>query len=430
MNKDKTITTADDNKDRAITVLSGETVNINTQDTKTLLVDVNNELTQLQYVINSGGKFLNVKDGREHSHERINRRIRLYENTNQKKCYTEGNIDAVLMGMLDTWEQDLFLKTRNDLAFDDTITDSKNIIDEVAHVITGDKYNSFYPQILENVIHSVKRKLFGLKVEYPLLVNLYGKGGAGKTDFWQKFTSPINDRYRKPASNAKELISDNRGASVFSDNYVIMLEEISTMKGDDVTFLKNLLDCGRVDFRIMRENSRSNPINNSTLLASSNTPLRQIIKTGGDIRKWAEIDFIKYATTDLQTANVWTPLNKINWIRLWQGIDENTESPLKHNYTDFTAWTEKNCRTISPIDELLNRYIYNFEGQGVSYSDILSKWKAYANSRGYPEKISNNDFTGYLMKYGFILHRTTSKRLWLVPMKENCPLYIEPEDIE
>ncbi|WP_188063725.1 VapE domain-containing protein [Sphingobium sp. KCTC 72723] len=210
---------------------------------------------------------------------------------------------------------------------------------EAACFDTSDTTAGFPTAVLKKFMWQVKRKARGLTVTNHLMPVLSGAQGKGKTHFVQAMTNPLEHFKRQVDFN---IITDGKTADIWS-SLILFIDEMGFFSKADVDTVKNVITAESRSIRAMRQNSSAPIRNHATLIGCTNKSLGQLIRdeTGG--RRFAELVW--------RNDPNWDALNQVDWVMLWQSVDEMGEDPLiAANMMERLREQQEDNRNQSPIE--------------------------------------------------------------------------------
>lgn len=174
----------------------------------------------------------------------------------------------------------------------------------------------FPTAVIQKFIWQIKRKARGLTVTNHLMPVLTGAQGKGKTEFVKAMTQPLRDLTREVDFG---MLTDGKTTDIWSA-LILFIDEMGHFTKADVDKVKNVITTTELSIRAMRQNHSAVIRNAATLIGCSNKSLGQLIRdeTGG--RRFAELEWSN--TPD------WEASNALNWMMLWQSVDEDGPDPL------------------------------------------------------------------------------------------------------
>ena len=138
--------------------------------------------------------------------------------------------------------------------------------------------------VLAHFIWQVKRKVFGLEVQYHLMPILTGKQGTGKSYAISKhFLSPMSGFLLTP--KLIELVDTNNAAG-FARNFVVFCDEMEQADRTDVDGLKNFITTPTRTAREMYTQTQMEHEQNCTAIGCSNRSLATMIYDPTGMRRF------------------------------------------------------------------------------------------------------------------------------------------------
>lgn len=199
--------------------------------------------------------------------------------------------------------------------------------------LVANKSESDYVQaIFDHQIWNAKRKILNVKNKeiFPskhLLVNFYGKQGAGKTTFLNNFKSQITSILCKEMINGVEinkLLNDGTTEILAAKNSFVLFPELRNINKTVVESLKNLITAENTTARAVYKEVES--IHNySVYFSDSNIKLMDVIHDDSGYRRFIDIEI------NVSKEN-YNNVNNINFIEYFKTINAYSEDPLKNYY--------------------------------------------------------------------------------------------------
>ena len=345
----------------------------------------------------------------------------VYRATLNKKSIAKEFIAVLLSDKENKIKGEIIAKFKPTIKFNPL---AKDTFEELARMISQDKYHSMYPIILKHIVWTVKRRIYGLSDYNPIFLNIYGDAGAGKTQFLRAFFSVIPDCLIDNVKLASDLFNDERQAFRFNEAFVMTMDELTGLNKTDMNKLKNQIDSDKVAYRVLGYNKIATGRNNAQLIGSSNTRLQNTLFTDADLRKWCELDMYKYPD-NLVSDKMVKPLIDYDWLNLWQSVNENESSPFENadTYQAFREWTQAKCLTETPTVEFIKDYITDNEGK---FKPIKEIWQSYTNAVN-DKYMSKSKLKELIEKNGFQWKHTNLCNGYLVPTRNQCRYFTKEE---
>jgi len=193
--------------------------------------------------------------------------------------------------------------------------------------------------VLLHFIWQVKRKLFGLPVEYHLVPVLTGAGGLGKSQNLKRLLGPIADYTFELASAAQ--LTDVNSFQAFGENFVATLDEFAKMDKQDFNVVKNFITAEYLTSRTLYTNSLSSNKQNVTIIATSNFSINEQIFESAGMRRFYEYKIDKSINMEVSLS--------IGYLSLWKCVDENGPAPILP-YLEQLARHQEAIRTPEPME--------------------------------------------------------------------------------
>lgn len=219
--------------------------------------------------------------------------------------------------------------------------------------------------VLQHFVWQVKRKMFGKPVDYHMMPVLYtNKHGVGKSMFIKIFNAPL-DCLVAACDFAK--VVDPREFNIWKYS-VLVFDEMATADRHSIDVIKNRITNDNFTVRALYTNDQVVIINESTMIGSSNIDLSNIIIDKTGMRRFYQIDCKDSFDHDV--------INKTDYYRLWQSVDEDAESPLLQNQQFFNNVKkhQHSKRNMSDIECFLRHYPNT---ERISSNELWNDFKDY-----------------------------------------------------
>ena len=250
-------------------------------------------------------------------------------------------------------------------------------------------------QVLKHCLWQVKRKMWGSKVTWHMMAIISGKTGTGKSVALQHLMKPLEDVTDYAQMN---ILNDERENFRFYENFVMIFDEMVKAGKTDVNALKNRMTSEYAPQRALHTQIRDKWVNNCTFFGTSNDEVKDIIKDPTSARRYYQFTVNKKCD--------WETLNKLNFIELWQSIDENKDTPyIEGNFEELATQQEK-IRHKDLIEEWLDLYELapedNDEGVQVKATDAYDAYMSFRKKQ--------NIMTPYTMtRFGRVMTNLVGK---------------------
>lgn len=182
----------------------------------------------------------------------------------------------------------------------------------------ADERVAFLTEVMRHWMWGVKRYALGQPVERELMPVLCGPQASGKTwaiealgSVWEELSLPIT----------AAALTDDRQAQVLYRGLVARWDELEGAHKADVDALKRSITSKTIAFRNLYSNAIQERLRTCSFIASTNLPVRHVIKDPTGARRYVEI------TTP--TRCDWDVLRGLDPLVLWEAVSETDEAPIK-----------------------------------------------------------------------------------------------------
>ncbi len=407
-----------------------------TSNKKPSFIDwIEEDLLELSYKIDHENRTFVNTIGKQMTFESIATDIEANRDIQEKARIGRTRIMNGLGRIIERNQEKIFAETMKAISYNPKSIDR---FDDIGRIICGpdsrEDEKKFTPLLLRYLVWSIKRRMSGHRVDNPLLLNIYGRGGVGKSRFLEQLLSPIPRSFWMSCSHGNTLINDERWARAFGDYFAIVLDELGGVKNADLEKLKNTIDTPFLTHRVMRSNSVSRVPNRAQLVGTSNGRLRNNLSADENVRKYAEIDFVSYSDSNEQENMVWEPLNGLDWISLWRSVDETSDqSPMVSVWSEFVIWTSNKCVKQTEVNIWWTQFLDMHEGENLQESKILESLNEFYEKHNVEKKVrKGKDALGtMLIAAGATPIRPNGNgNSYKLPLKKQSRLYIRDLDLD
>ena len=247
--------------------------------------------------------------------------------------------------------------------------------------------------LAECVLHwiwCVKRKMLERPTQNELALWCVGTTNAGKTTALQKLVAPVSAV--SSSVSLGEMTSEKGSSAYWYDNAVLVSDEAA---GRDIDFekLKSLITSSSQTTRTYYTQESSKATVRASLCLSTNFRVGEIVPNiTKSARRWLEL---RVEGTCNQKS-----INSIDYVRMWCGVDENAESPLKGDrHKVWVEFAEANLARGSdsslteffesqlvcgdqwtPFKDLYDEYVASVEGQPLSAPKFSKNLNSFLRS--------------------------------------------------
>jgi len=233
----------------------------------------------------------------------------------------------------------------------------------------------------------VKRKVFGRPVEHHIMPILSGIQGNGKSTAVAKLLKPLEDFKLTPKLPD---LTDPRHFESFDLNFVAFCDEMEQVEKTNIEGLKRFITGEDQTAREMYTSTNVKWMQNCTAIGCTNKSLSTLIYDPTGMRRFFEIN----TDPHMPTNGAWTQLASIDYLKMWQQIDENiggSECYIKPFKAEVEA-RQEDLRVPDPVESFLREtgalVVDPLHKKPVSRGDLFRDYKYYCAQNGYVPKSS------------------------------------------
>lgn len=265
-----------------------------------------------------------------------------------------GYRDQAINDALDTWQEEVNRESKIEALLSIAYTKGKPTGEagqamwlemERACFNVQDTKPGFAIAVIKKFMWQVKRKARGLPVTNHLMPVISGAQGKGKTQFVLAMTRPLAQLMREVDFN---LITDGKTTDIWS-SLILFIDEMGHFTKTDVDVVKNVITSEDRTIRTMRSNSSAQVRNEATLIGCTNQSLELLIRDSTGVRRFAELVW--------RNDPDWEASNKLDWVMLWQSVDEEGPDPIfEANMADTMREQQESNRAQHPVEQWVREF--------------------------------------------------------------------------
>jgi hypothetical protein len=278
--------------------------------------------------------------------------------------------------------------------------------------------------VLEHFVWQVKRKIFGLEVQYHLMPILTGIQGNGKSTAVKKLYAPLLDFVATPTLTE---LTDKRFFESHKYNFIAFCDEMQNADKTDVEALKNFITADRQTARELYSTTMVEFKQNCTAIGCSNKSLATLIYDPTGMRRFFEIP----TDPEMKANGGWALLGEVDFEKLWRQVDENIPAercPYLAKADEIKAAQEL-LRTPDPVEAFLDlteaTVTDPLKTTFVKKSDFYASYKQFCFRNGHKPKDANW-FGRAMSDKGYRDSRISrdgkSERVWEVSSSYQAPI--------
>lgn len=256
-------------------------------------------------------------------------------------------------------------------------------------------------QAIHQFLWQVKRKMRGLPVEHHLMPIFTGLTGKGKSMAINRFLSPLKCLY---GVRSLSLFNDERVWTYFESHFVVFFDEMAKAVKHDAEMLKMVVSATDFDIEPKYEGLRRVK-QNCTFIGATNFSMESVIMDETSNRRFFDI----HSDQDTDRAVI----NSIDYLELWQSIDEESECPIAKVILEVKA-AQDLSRNQSPLEVFLNEFDFkktdeDVEKVGILNTDLLQIFEDWRKKHGFDSWNNTRTLGIELKRLGFKKFRSHSK---------------------
>jgi len=263
-----------------------------------------------------------------------------YRLTREGLKWVDRHVQLALQERYDSCEADERIKLRTVIPFDPAMEeDSRSCLRWVLGDVLQAEEPDLCTEVFRHWLWQVKRYAMGMSVAEPIMVNLRGLQGCGKTQFVRMLANcrGLLRGYFLPTT--LDAVLDGRESHRWAGSLVCFFDELVVNRsGDDremgrmVAGLKQLLTAETITWRELGKHTINNIPRTFSAISASNGPLADIIRDETGMRRFFEIviqreepmSYTEHGEVfgDLDQELGSHPDGAMDPLVIWQGIDE------------------------------------------------------------------------------------------------------------
>lgn len=225
--------------------------------------------------------------------------------------------------------------------------------------------------VLAHFIWQIKRRLADKDIVYHIMPIVVGAQGGGKSLALQKLFKPLTNLTLELTLTE---VTDPRFYFALNQNFVAVLDEMAGAKKTEVENLKKQITAAYNDVRKLNTNVVTKIKQNASFIGSSNRAVNEIIFDTTGARRFYEIRAL-----DLLD---WESINTINYMELFQGINENLERGYLEAVLSEVKEDQKQLVGIDELDSFIDSHNIIPGEKEVPASVIYEWYKTWAELNG------------------------------------------------
>jgi len=251
-------------------------------------------------------------------------------------------------------------------------------------------YGMFKAVIMHFIWHIKNKAIFGRNQE-PIMLNISGGQGCGKTQFIRHlFKSILGNLFTETTIS---VLNDEFGASLLYESWLLFFDELIRKNGElDVDRLKQIITSTEIKNREIFTSQYTTTFVRSAFIGAANTPIYEVIDDPTGMRRYINLEFTNNRMTSQK------PLHKlldILWeqrgLSIWKSVDENR--PNGYLVDDYEKMMEVAQRTYFSPNNTVYRFIHDQQIEIVTKGtkDCVTNYLDDLYNGGYREYCKDHD---------------------------------------
>lgn len=242
-------------------------------------------------------------------------------------------------------------------------------------------------------IWQVKRKMKGMPVSHHMMPVFCGATGKGKSvALRERFLAPLKSL---AGSSTLNIFGDDRLWGYFENHYAVFFDEMAKSRKESGDMLKFAITADEFDIAPKYLGLRKAK-QNATFIGASNLTIESIIQDETSNRRFFPID----ATEDTDRGTI----NSIDYLTLWQSVDETMPCPVISVLDSIKATQESN-RNKSNVEMFLERYGFERtdrepgpERWGIAVTELLKLYELWRRENGFEYGLNSKTLSSELKR--------------------------------
>lgn len=290
--------------------------------------------------------------------------------------------------------------------------------------------------VILHFIHQVKRKLFGLKVNYHMMPIFVAAQKTGKTESIKWLLSPLGHLSIQWPLSALE---DERNTAKHETAYVMFFDELAWAERTDMKHLKSRITDSEISGRILGTNVYKTYKQNTTFIGASNQPIIELLRDSTGMRRFFEFSgpnmALRNSYSFANRAEFWALKDGIDPADIWRGVDESeTLLPEFSMSLEKLEEVEEGLRDKDTVEEFWEEAGYKKTADeytpgvaSVNLTDLYREYRRFCEENGYARPKTSKGFSRGLSALGLTKHRKNSGVVFLI--EKQSPTEIEAANI-
>jgi hypothetical protein len=244
--------------------------------------------------------------------------------------------------------------------------------------------------VMAHYLWNIKRRMIGKDTSFQLMPILFGAQNGGKSIAVKRLLSPLNTLSQCLSLPA---VIDPRAQMSFSKTFAVIVDEMAGAHKTDVDALKNLITATDMDIRKLHTNTVIKVKQNVNLIGTTNRPVAEIIYDPTGSRRFYEIRTLPKLD--------WNTINSINYLELWQGINENKDRGYYEEFQKEIVAEQQDLIGLEELQVFLDFHKVKPGIRELSAQTLYETYRRWCETNGVNKPINSIWFGRKLSGKGF-----------------------------
>jgi hypothetical protein len=233
--------------------------------------------------------------------------------------------------------------------------------------------------VFAQFIWSIKRRMTNQITFDQIMPIIFGKQKAGKSLCVKYLMKPLGTL--KQDLRLHETV-DARHQMSFGKTYAVVIDEMSGADKTDIEALKQLITADEMDIRKLHGNKVFKIKQNVSLIGTTNRQVAELIYDPTGARRF-------YQVVSSDKINPQEIINSIDYLALWQGINENKASGYLEDEMVNIEKDQENLIGQEDIQLFLDEYNVKPGNKEIPRSVLYDTYRSWCESNGAKVSASN-----------------------------------------
>lgn len=203
--------------------------------------------------------------------------------------------------------------------------------------------------LILTIIHQIKRKLMGLRVDHHLVLTVYSQGGgSGKSKLCEALLSALQ---ALAASTSLEDLLDGRSAGIWA-MYAIYLDDVDETAAKSKGQFRRRISQEKWVSRVLGTGNFEAVGNNATMIMSTHHRIYEIMPDTFSMRRFGELH-ARETAPDVEAIEA---VDNADWHAIWQSVDPEGPRPIdKLGFGATLRARQEDARVKGPVEQWMTQ---------------------------------------------------------------------------